>query len=362
YTSNGTGGGTWSSSNTSVAMVNSSTGLVTAVSTGTANISYTVNGCGGPVSSFKTMTTAVTTAPVITCPSGSPFTRNANGSCKYTIVDGEFNATATATCGTPTLSYVMTGATTGSGSSLSGVQLNKGTNTVTWTATNGSLTTSCPIIINVIDNQPPVITCPSNITATIKGRNCNTKIKTTSPVSSDNCGSVTALTWIMTGATTGSSPATGINYVGMQTFNVGITTITYTAKDAVGNSASCSFTVTVSNPNCPNSPLMIVSEALMKSNGEYLKENQKDKLIPVLNALEIKLIPNPSNNWFNLSLISKHAENVLIIIRDITGRVLQSLNGPDSRMYRFGEKLVPGVYLVEVRQGINRTIAKVVKQ
>jgi len=60
----------------------------------------------------------------------------------------------------------------------------------------------------------------------------------------------------MTGATTGSSPITGINVVGTQVFNLGITTITYTAKDAAGNITTCSFTITISdviNPTitCP---------------------------------------------------------------------------------------------------------------
>jgi len=44
--SNSTSGGTWSSSNTAKATVGASTGLVTAVATGTANITYTVAGMG----------------------------------------------------------------------------------------------------------------------------------------------------------------------------------------------------------------------------------------------------------------------------------------------------------------------------
>ncbi len=56
YTSNGTVGGSWSSTNTGVATVNASTGLVTAVAAGTTDITYTVSGCGGPVSAFKTLT------------------------------------------------------------------------------------------------------------------------------------------------------------------------------------------------------------------------------------------------------------------------------------------------------------------
>lgn len=57
YTSDGTAGGTWSSSNPAVASVNPATGLVTSLTAGTTDITYTVNaGCGSPVSSFKTLT------------------------------------------------------------------------------------------------------------------------------------------------------------------------------------------------------------------------------------------------------------------------------------------------------------------
>jgi|GEM_PF-3173397 len=51
------GTGAWSSSNSSVATVVSSTGVVTAVAAGTCNIVYTItNGCGGTVSASKSIT------------------------------------------------------------------------------------------------------------------------------------------------------------------------------------------------------------------------------------------------------------------------------------------------------------------
>ncbi len=57
YSTSGTAGGSWSTSNSLVASVNSITGLVTALTAGTSNIIYTVNsGCGNPVSTFKTLT------------------------------------------------------------------------------------------------------------------------------------------------------------------------------------------------------------------------------------------------------------------------------------------------------------------
>ena len=57
YSSTGITGGSWSSTNSVVASVNSATGLVTALSAGTTNITYTVtSGCGSPVSAFQTLT------------------------------------------------------------------------------------------------------------------------------------------------------------------------------------------------------------------------------------------------------------------------------------------------------------------
>ena len=66
----------------------------------------------------------------------------------------EFNATATDNCpGRAVVSHLFTGATTGSGSSLAGVLLNKGATTITWTATDASgNTASC--CFNVKSSTP----------------------------------------------------------------------------------------------------------------------------------------------------------------------------------------------------------------
>jgi hypothetical protein len=58
-------------------------------------------------------------------------------------------------------------------------------------------------------------------------------------------------TWTMTGAVNDNSPATGINLVGTYTFPVGVTNIQYYIEDAAGNSASCSFSVTVTDNQNP---------------------------------------------------------------------------------------------------------------
>ena len=54
--------------------------------------------------------------PVITCPVTGNANRNANtGVCSYTAVTTEFDATATDNCAVTSLTYTLTGATTGTG-------------------------------------------------------------------------------------------------------------------------------------------------------------------------------------------------------------------------------------------------------
>jgi hypothetical protein len=84
----------------------------------------------------------------------------------------------------------------------------------------------------------------------------------------------------LTGATTGSSPGSGINYVGTRSFNIGVTTITYTATNGA-SSANCSFTITVAD----NTPAVISCPANIANT-----QNGKNKCNAVINT------PNPNTS------------------------------------------------------------------
>ena len=92
----------------------------------------------------------------------------------------------------------------------------------------------------------PAITCPSNSIQNVDASLCTANIITTNPTIADNCF-ITKLTWELTGATVGSSASIGINNLGAQVFNLGLTTVTNRAEDAAGNFATCSYTVTVTD-------------------------------------------------------------------------------------------------------------------
>ena len=130
-----------------------------------------------------------------------------------------------------------------------------GTTTVTWTITGISDNdTTCIQTITVNDTELPTITCPPDVVAIAEPPECEVPAyEVGMPEADDNCPGW-ELTWVMEGATEGS----GSGFIPPTTYNVGVTTITYTVTDASGNADSCIFTVTVNDQvpptiiDCPN--------------------------------------------------------------------------------------------------------------
>ncbi|MDX2034692.1 MAG: HYR domain-containing protein [Blastocatellia bacterium] len=105
----------------------------------------------------------------------------------------------------------------------------KGTTTVTCTGTspgNPNATTSFNVTVN--DTQAPTIACPANVFVGTTGTTA--VVNYAAPTVGDNCPGVQAPI---------CTPPAG------SAFAVGVTTVNCTVKDAVDNSASCSFQVTV---------------------------------------------------------------------------------------------------------------------
>lgn len=184
--------------------------------------------------------------PTITCVGNQTVDTDA-AVCTYTHSGTAWDATATDNC-YATVAYELTGATTGTGTSLDGVVFNLGETTVTWTATDGSGNTDvCSFTVTVEDNENPAITCVANQTVDTDFNTCDyTHIGTSwDALASDNC-SITSTTYELTGVTTG----TGTTLDGV-TFNFGTTTVTWTTTDGSGNTTVCSFTVTVEDNQAP---------------------------------------------------------------------------------------------------------------
>ena len=198
---------------------------------GSTAVTYTATDrSGNTATDTQIVTVTDNTPPVVTAPAAvTLFTGPGASSCGVNVS----NLDSTLGTGTATDNCPGVGAVIRSGVPA-GNNFPVGETILTYTATDAhGNTASATQVVTVIDNTAPVISCPIPITLE---PSCPTgAIATwTPPVGTDNCAGAT------TTRTAGPAPGS--------VFPIGTTTVTYTVNDAHGNSASCSFTVTVLTP------------------------------------------------------------------------------------------------------------------
>ena len=178
-----------------------------------------------------------------------------NASCEYTHIDTSWDALATDNCSISSLTYTLSGATTGTGTSLNGVTFSQGITTVTWNVSDiAGLTATCDFTVEVIDNTSPSVSCITDQVENTDSNQCTfTQLDNSWDVTtSDNCG-IPPVVYVLSGATTATINTTLSGVV----FNEGLTTVTATANDTSANNDVCSFTVTINdsqNPTILNLP------------------------------------------------------------------------------------------------------------
>ncbi|MEO1434709.1 MAG: HYR domain-containing protein, partial [Bacteroidota bacterium] len=111
-----------------------------------------------------------------------------------------------------------------------------GTTTVTYAWTDAAGNSSvCSFVVSVTDDEDPVIAgCPTDISVDNAPNICGNTVTWTAPTATDNCSQVLTST---------HNPG--------DFFPVGTTTVTYTSVDPSGNTATCSFEVTVNDTQAP---------------------------------------------------------------------------------------------------------------
>jgi hypothetical protein len=169
----------------------------------------------------------------------------ASAQVSYVHPDNSWDATATDNCSGATLVVNLTGATNaGPFASLNGVSFNEGLTSVTWTATDGC-GISADYTFNVNVAFAPQISCQANFSTNNQTDVCTATLNPGFPVLSNGTAPV-SFSWVMSGATSGS----GTGAVGNYTFNLGTTTITWTATNVAGTDV-CSQTITVTDNQAP---------------------------------------------------------------------------------------------------------------
>ena len=194
-------------------------------------LGYGNNGCTDVASTTVTVSSA---PPTVTC-SPNIVTNNTIGQCGKTI-------TYTTTSGgtpAPTITYSLTGATTGSGNGDgSGSFFNVGVTNVTVIATNACGTASCSFTVTINDTQNPTLTCPAPVTVSCASAVPTPDINDVTGVS-DNCAGTVTITW------------QGDAISNQTCANRYTITRTYRATDVCGNFAECTQIITVNDQTAP---------------------------------------------------------------------------------------------------------------
>jgi hypothetical protein len=345
----------WSNGGTTQTITNLAPGSYTVTTTDanncTANQTVIVN-------SFNCNATASISAINVSCPGGS---------------DGQ--ATVTLNGGTLPFDYLWSnGDTTATTSNLS-----VGTYSVTVVdADNCAVSQSVNII--VLDTILPAISCPSNISR------CGADIVTYSPPTiSDNCSLAGIQPVLLSGLPSGSP------------FNDGVTTQVFRVTDSSGNSATCSFNVTVfplpdvsvdsvaNDLNGAGTGVIEVTPAggtapytfIWKKNGElFSAEEDLDSLnagvylltiidsngcqttlaaITITNivgtddpgqAISIRLWPNPTSASFRLEMNGLQPASAQIF--NAQGRLMQEIEPSELAEEVLVEHLPSGLYYLKI--------------
>ena len=187
-----------------------------------------------------------TIPPSITCPTDQSI--NASFSvCTFSI--GTVPPAAYSdNCSPVTLTWKITGPTSNTGTGfVCCTPVFSGINPTTYyaTDTSGNLD-SCTFNIIVIDAQNPGVTCPGNTAISTTPTACSAPVFGIQANAFDNC-TIDSIHWTANGATnmTGTGDASGT------VFNIGSTTLTYQVFDPFGNTASCSFSIQITDNSAP---------------------------------------------------------------------------------------------------------------
>jgi uncharacterized repeat protein (TIGR01451 family) len=209
--------------------------LVVSLPNGSHTITLTVTDPSGESSQDTVVVNVVdTTAPVVTPPANVSVSTGPGASSCGTVVTDAVLGTATATDGCEgSLSVTRMGVPAGNFFPV-------GTTTITYTATDGAgHTATATQTVTVNDNTPPVVTPPANINASADANSCSALLNPGTATATDNCSGASVV-----GTRSDSQPLNA-------PYPVGTTTITWTATDGSGNTASATQTVTVQDNQPP---------------------------------------------------------------------------------------------------------------
>ncbi len=89
--------------------------------------------------------------------------------------------------------------------------------------------------------------------------------------------------------------------------------------------------------------------------------NAKIKTEPASTAFNVNVFPNPSVNEFKLQVTTREEQPIIVKLFDLQGRQLKTLRIMPNEITKIGNDLKAGVYMLEIIQGENKSVQKLLK-
>jgi HYR domain len=181
----------------------------------------------------------------------------------------------------------------------SGSSFPVGNSNVVFQATDAAGNTRrCTMVITVVDNQPPVVTCPPNAVVIGSGAPCKGFAFFPNATATDNC-SGTLSTFLVSGLSSGSA------------FPAGVTTNTFRAVASNGQSGECTFTV---NVDC---------SGFMAGNSGLEDRDAALEIPQSSSNLNLVIAPNPALSAVTVSIDGVGVGGGTLLVFDPLGRLVQ---------------------------------------
>ena len=112
-------------------------------------------------------------------------------------------------------------------------------------------------------------------------------------------------------------------------------------------------------------PTMVVGNgSVITIKGNVIPTNtiMQPRMDELTKPLAVSVIPNPSRTYFNLIIESGREEDLTLRVVNVLGQQVEGRAGlPANGSIRIGDNYRPGLYFVEIGQGKERRLLKLVK-
>ena len=164
-------------------------------------------------------------------------------------------------------------------------------------------------------------------------------------------GGQSGINFIMT-VIDGDLDGTGIDKVRMKIYNKNTGQIYYDNQPGASDAANPIAAVGL------NSSIVVQNTAITSTQKEMITEEVRQDV----KELEVKAMPNPSNNNFTLKVRSNNLKDKIVMqVIDMYGRVIEIRNVAAEQTIKLGDKYKAGTYIVRLLQGEKQKELKLIK-